>query len=148
MEHSRNRFASDGVFDLHPPAEARAEVQRAFVAEHTELVEVDGLNRLVLLAGLTARLLRLLNEGCEAAADVREIGGVKVMLRAVEGVDAKDLKSLVDEAKKSLGSGVVAIACAALVQSPAESVVLISTSSLKISWKRPRAGRGRPWLIS
>ena len=51
--------------------------------------------------------------GKDAAADVREIGGVKVMLRAVEGVDAKDLKSLVDEAKKSLGSGVVAIACAA-----------------------------------
>lgn len=51
--------------------------------------------------------------GKDAASDVREIGGVKVMLRAVEGVDAKDLKSLVDEAKKSLGSGVVAIACAA-----------------------------------
>lgn len=40
--------------------EARAEVQRAFVAEHTELVEVDGLNRLVLLAGLTARQVEVL----------------------------------------------------------------------------------------
>jgi alanyl-tRNA synthetase len=51
--------------------------------------------------------------GKDAATDVREIGGVKAMLRVVEGVDAKDLKSLVDDAKKSLGSGVVAIACAA-----------------------------------
>ena len=33
--------------------ESRAEVQRAFVAEFTDTVEVDGLNRLVLLAGLT-----------------------------------------------------------------------------------------------
>jgi len=35
--------------------EARAEVQRAFKAEFTNTVELDGLNRLVLLAGLTAR---------------------------------------------------------------------------------------------
>jgi len=40
--------------------EARAEVQRAFVAEFTNTVEVDGLNRLVLLAGLTAREVEIL----------------------------------------------------------------------------------------
>ena len=40
--------------------EARAEVQRAFVAEFTNTVEVDGLNRLVLLAGLTARQIEIL----------------------------------------------------------------------------------------
>ena len=48
-----------------------------------------------------------------AESDLREIGGVRVMLRAVAGVDAKDLKSLVDDAKKRIGSGVVALACAA-----------------------------------
>ncbi len=40
--------------------ESRAEVQRAFVAEFTNTVEVDGLNRLVLLAGLTARQVEVL----------------------------------------------------------------------------------------
>jgi alanyl-tRNA synthetase len=44
--------------------------------------------------------------------EAREIGGVKLLTRAVEGIDAKDLKSLVDDAKKSIGSGVVAIASA------------------------------------
>ena len=44
-----------------------------------------------------------------AAAGVREAGGVKLMARAVEGVETKDLKSLVDDGKKQIGSGVVAI---------------------------------------
>jgi alanyl-tRNA synthetase len=45
-----------------------------------------------------------------AAADaVRTVGDVKLMARAVEGVEIKDLKGLVDEGKKQLGSGVVAI---------------------------------------
>ncbi|CAN5604017.1 hypothetical protein BH10ACT2_BH10ACT2_01340 [soil metagenome] len=39
---------------------AQTEVQRAFVAEFTNTVEVDGLNRLVLLAGLTAREVEIL----------------------------------------------------------------------------------------
>ena len=38
----------------------RAEVQRAFVAEFTGAIEVDGLNRLVLGAGLTARQVEVL----------------------------------------------------------------------------------------
>ncbi|WP_424363894.1 DHHA1 domain-containing protein [Methylocystis parvus] len=43
---------------------------------------------------------------------IRSIGGVKLLARAVEGIDAKDLKSLVDDAKKSIGSGIVVIASA------------------------------------
>ena len=38
----------------------QAQVQEAFVAEFTNAVEVDGLNRLVLLAGLTARQVEVL----------------------------------------------------------------------------------------
>ncbi len=38
----------------------KAEVQRCFLAEFTGAVEVDGLNRLVLLAGLTARQIEIL----------------------------------------------------------------------------------------
>ena len=43
------------------------------------------------------------------AAGVREVGDVKLMARAVEGIEMKDLKSLADDGKKQLGSGVVAI---------------------------------------
>jgi alanyl-tRNA synthetase len=42
-------------------------------------------------------------------AGVREVGNVKLLARAVEGVETKDLKSLVDDGKKQIGSGVVAI---------------------------------------
>jgi alanyl-tRNA synthetase len=44
-----------------------------------------------------------------AATGVREVGNVKLMMRSVEGIEMKDLKSLVDDGKKQLGSGVVAI---------------------------------------
>ena len=40
---------------------------------------------------------------------VREVGDVKLMARAVEGIEMKDLKSLADDGKKQIGSGVVAI---------------------------------------
>ncbi len=44
------------------------------------------------------------------AQNVLDVGGVKLFSRAVSGVEAKDLKGLADEAKKAIGSGVVAIA--------------------------------------
>jgi alanyl-tRNA synthetase len=43
------------------------------------------------------------------SAGVREVGNVKLMARAVEGIEMKDLKSLADDGKKQIGSGVVAI---------------------------------------
>jgi alanyl-tRNA synthetase len=48
-----------------------------------------------------------------AADDTREIAGVKTMLRVVDGVSAKDLKGLADEAKAKIGSGVVALVAVA-----------------------------------
>jgi alanyl-tRNA synthetase len=56
------------------------------------------------------RKLAMGGGGNGAGAPVREIGGVKLFSKAVSGIDPKDLKSLVDEQKKALGSGVVAIA--------------------------------------
>jgi alanyl-tRNA synthetase len=49
--------------------------------------------------------------GAAAAGDggVKTVGDIKLMARKVEGIDIKDLKSLVDEAKKQIGSGVVVI---------------------------------------
>jgi alanyl-tRNA synthetase len=49
------------------------------------------------------------NGSAAGANGVRHVGDVKLMARAVEGVETKDLKSLVDDGKKQLGSGVVAI---------------------------------------
>ena len=43
----------------------------------------------------------------------KEIAGVKTVLRVVEGVNAKDLKGLADDAKTKIGSGVVAFAAVA-----------------------------------
>jgi alanyl-tRNA synthetase len=49
------------------------------------------------------------SERGEGADGVRKIGDVKLMARAVAGIDLKDLRSLADDGKKKLGSGVVAI---------------------------------------
>jgi alanyl-tRNA synthetase len=45
----------------------------------------------------------------DVADGVRVIGEVKLMARAVEGIEIKDLKGLADEGKKQLGSGIVAL---------------------------------------
>ena len=59
-----------------------------------------------------ARRKLAMGGGAKAGGDangVRMVGDVKLMARAVEGIDIKDLKSLADEGKKQLGSGVVAL---------------------------------------
>ena len=59
-----------------------------------------------------AEARRKLAMGGGAAADgaeVRDVAGVKLMARAVSGIEMRDLKSLADEGKKRIGSGVVAI---------------------------------------
>jgi alanyl-tRNA synthetase len=43
-----------------------------------------------------------------ASDGVRTIGDVRLLARAVDGIEMKDLKSLADEGKKQVGSGVVA----------------------------------------
>jgi alanyl-tRNA synthetase len=48
--------------------------------------------------------------GAASSADgVRNVGDVKLLARAVSGIEVKDLKSLADEGKRQIGSGVVAI---------------------------------------
>jgi len=59
---------------------------------------------------LTDARKKLAMGGSGAAEDpVQEIAGTKLLARAVCGVEMKDLKSLADEAKARIGSGVVAI---------------------------------------
>jgi alanyl-tRNA synthetase len=48
-------------------------------------------------------------QGAAGNDAVKDVGGVKLLARAVEGIEMKDLKSLADAGKKQLGSGVVAI---------------------------------------
>ncbi|WP_342361551.1 alanine--tRNA ligase [Terrarubrum flagellatum] len=55
------------------------------------------------------RQLAMGGGGSDGASDIIEVGGVKYFRRAVS-IDMKDLKSLADEAKAKVGSGVVAIA--------------------------------------
>jgi alanyl-tRNA synthetase len=69
--------------------------------------------------------------GAKAGAEangVRMVGDVKLMARAVEGIDIKDLKSLADEGKKQLGSGVVALV--ATSEDGKASIVVGVTSDL------------------
>ena len=47
--------------------------------------------------------------GAPAGGDIKSIGSVKLLARTVQGLNPKDLRSLVDEGKKQVGSGIVAI---------------------------------------
>jgi alanyl-tRNA synthetase len=67
--------------------------------------------------------------GAPSGADVaRDVGGVKFYAREVSGVEMKDLKSLADEAKQSVGSGVVAIVASS--EDGKASLVVAVTSDL------------------
>ncbi|MCX7309710.1 MAG: DHHA1 domain-containing protein, partial [Afipia sp.] len=66
--------------------------------------------------------------GAGAASDIRTVGNVKFLGRAVQGVEIKDLKSLADEGKKQIGSGVVALV--ATSEDGKASVVVGVTSDL------------------
>jgi alanyl-tRNA synthetase len=47
--------------------------------------------------------------GAASEEPARTVGAVKLLARQVSGIDLKDLKSLADEGKKRIGSGIVAI---------------------------------------
>ncbi len=103
------------------------EAARAYLAEQDERVKAlattlkaqpgEVLSRVEALVDERRKLERELTEakkklalsGGSAGGDdgLREVAGVKYLGKAVTGVEPKDLKSLADEGKKSLGSGVV-----------------------------------------
>ena len=56
-----------------------------------------------------ARRKLAMGGGAAEGDPVRDVAGVRLMARAVSGIEMRDLKSLADEGKKRLGSGVVAI---------------------------------------
>lgn len=56
-----------------------------------------------------ARRKLAMGGGTGGGDPIKDVSGIKLMARAVSGVEMKDLKSLADEGKRRLGSGVVAI---------------------------------------
>jgi alanyl-tRNA synthetase len=88
---------------------------RAPAGEAAERLEalIDDKRKLERELADARRKLAMGGGSATAANDsVRDVGGVKFYARAVSGVDMKDLKSLADEAKQNVGSGVAAIAAA------------------------------------
>jgi len=51
--------------------------------------------------------------GSAAAPAIQEVAGIKVIARRLDGVPAKELRGLVDDGKKEIGSGVVAVVAVA-----------------------------------
>jgi alanyl-tRNA synthetase len=47
--------------------------------------------------------------GAAAAAGIKTVGKVKLIARTVQGLNPKDLRGLIDDGKKQVGSGIVAI---------------------------------------
>ncbi|THD50141.1 MAG: alanine--tRNA ligase, partial [Bradyrhizobium sp.] len=81
-----------------PPSEAATRLE-ALIEERKKLErELSDARRKLAMGG-----------GAAGSDAPRDIAGVKFYARQVSGVDMKDLKSLADEAKQSLGSGVAAI---------------------------------------
>jgi alanyl-tRNA synthetase len=68
-----------------------------------------------------------------AAADVVEINGRKLLKRIVKGLDPKDLRSLVDEGKKQIGSGIVSVLGATEDGKAAVAVGVTSDLTSKVS---------------
>ncbi len=52
---------------------------------------------------------RALASGAGGGLESRQVGGVTLALKRLDGVPAKDLRGMIDEAKKRLGSGIVAL---------------------------------------
>jgi alanyl-tRNA synthetase len=103
--HDLNRFRND-VRAI--AAELKAPVGEV-AARAGALVE----DRKKLERDLSEARKKLAMGGGAAAGDgadgVRNVGDVKLMARAVSGIELKDLRSLADEGKKKVGSGIVAI---------------------------------------
>jgi alanyl-tRNA synthetase len=98
--------------------------QEARVREAAELLKVspdEMIERLTAVLDERRKLERQLQEakrqlalgggggGGESQAGIRALGPVKLFARSLQGVAPKDLRGLVDDAKRQLGSGIAAI---------------------------------------
>jgi alanyl-tRNA synthetase len=124
-EEARKRLTEDSRAFADLAALLRAPVGEA--AERLEAL-IEDKKRLERELNDARRKLAM-GGGASGGADaVREVGGVKFYARQVAGVEMKDLKSLADEAKQSVGSGVAAIVAAS--EDGKASLVVAVTSDL------------------
>jgi alanyl-tRNA synthetase len=95
------QLAKDVAAEMKAPLEEMPARLAALLEERKKLERdlADARRKLAMGGGAKAN----------GADGVRMVGDVKLMARAVEGIDIRDLKSLADEGKKQLGSGVVAL---------------------------------------
>jgi alanyl-tRNA synthetase len=102
--HNANHFiqlAKTGAAELKVQPDELADRIAALLDERKRLErEVSEARRKLAMGG-----------GASAGGDdgVRTVGDIKLLARAVSGIEIKDLKSLADDGKKQVGSGIVAI---------------------------------------
>ena len=90
----------------HAARRASSIALKALIEERRQLERqlADAKRRLRSAAARAAARRRRRRRRCR-----RAIGGVKLMARTVQGLEPKDLRGLVDDGKKQVGSGIVAI---------------------------------------
>jgi alanyl-tRNA synthetase len=98
--NNQARFAKATAADLRVPIE---DVQSRVVSL------LDERRRLERELSDAKKKLAMGGGSNDAADGIRAIGGANFMPRIVHGIELKDLRSLADEGKKQVGSGVVAI---------------------------------------
>jgi alanyl-tRNA synthetase len=112
-------LTAQGAFDyLSGQDRLLAQAAAAMRAQPAELADrisqlLDDRKKLERELAEAKRQLAMGGGGGEAAPAAREIDGVKLMARVLDGVDAKDLRPLIDQAKDKIGSGVIAFGAGA-----------------------------------
>jgi len=95
----------DAAAVLKTRPEELVERLKALVEERKHLErQLADVKKQIALGGGTG-----VGNGAPAAEAVRTVGAVKLLARSVQGLNPKDLRGLVDDGKKQVGSGVVAI---------------------------------------
>jgi len=91
--------------------ERLATVLRAPVGDvdHRVVQLLDERKRLERELGEAKKKLAMGGSAASPQGGVRTVGAVKLLARSVAGIDVKDLKSLVDEGKRQVGSGIVVV---------------------------------------
>ena len=111
LEALTGRAARKAANDTIQIAKAAAAELRVSLGEVPERVAalIDDRKRLERELSDARRKLAM-GGGTRSGEDgVRQVGDIKLLARAVSGIEIKDLKSLADDGKKQVGSGVVAI---------------------------------------
>jgi alanyl-tRNA synthetase len=88
---------------LHVRPEDAAERVKALIEERKQLERqlAEAKKQLALGGGAAA--------GADSGGGIKSIGNVKLLARTVQGLNPKDLRGLIDDGKKQVGSGIVAI---------------------------------------